>query len=137
VVECDPSTSCREAVFASVVAGTGADLSAAAVRHGTQMVCLAEIDCGARRRGANTTTAVVALAQAIDGAAGPRFAAIQACQWAMQHIDKYDDRRAKIGVAVAMVKDAVAALAGLGIACDIVGGGGTGSYYFEAASGGL
>ena len=111
------------------------DLSAAAVRHGTQVECLVEIDCGAGRCGVNTTAAVVALAQAIDGAAGLRFAGIQAYQGAMQHMDKYDDRKAKIGLAVAMVKDAVDALAGLGISCDIVGGGGTGSYYFEATSG--
>ena len=112
-----------------------ADLSAAALRHGTQIECLVEIDCGAGRCGVNTTAAVVALAQAIDGADGLRFAGLQAYQGAMQHMDKYDDRKAKIELAVAMVKDAVDTLAGVGIACDIVGGGGTGSYYFEAASG--
>ena len=112
-----------------------ADLSAAAMRHGTQIECLVEIDCGAGRCGVNTTPAVVALAQAIDAADGLRFAGLQAYQGAMQHMDKYDDRKAKIELAVAMVKDAVDALAGFGLACDIVGGGGTGSYYFEAASG--
>ena len=112
-----------------------ADLSAAAMRHGTQIECLVEIDCGAGRCGVNTTPAVVALAQAIDAADGLRFAGLQAYQGAMQHMDKYDDRKAKIEQAVAMVKDAVDALAGVGLACDIVGGGGTGSYYFEAASG--
>ena len=112
-----------------------ADLSAAAMRHGTQIECLVEIDCGAGRCGVNTTPAVVALAQAIDAADGLRFAGLQAYQGAMQHMDKYDDRKAKIELAVAMVKDAVDALAGVGLACDIVGGGGTGSYYFEAASG--
>ena len=112
-----------------------ADLSAAAMRHGTQVECLVEIDCGAGRCGVNTTAAVVLLAQAIDAADGLRFAGIQAYQGAMQHMDKYDDRKAKIEAAVAMVKDAVDRLADVGIACDIVGGGGTGSYYFEAASG--
>lgn len=112
-----------------------AELSAAAMRHGTQIECLVEIDCGAGRCGVNTTPAVVALAQAIDAADGLRFAGLQAYQGAMQHMDKYDDRKAKIELAVAMVKDAVDALAGVGLACDIVGGGGTGSYYFEAASG--
>ena len=112
-----------------------ADLSAAAMRHGTQIECLVEIDCGAGRCGVNTTAAVLALAQAIDSAAGLRFAGLQAYQGAMQHMDKYEDRKAKIELAVAMVKDAVDTLAGVGIGCDIVGGGGTGSYYFEAASG--
>jgi 3-hydroxy-D-aspartate aldolase len=34
-----------------------------------------------------------------------------------------------------MVKDAVDTLRAKGLDCDIVGGGGTGSYYFESASG--
>lgn len=112
-----------------------ADLSAAAVRHGTTIECLVEIDCGAGRCGVTTTPAVVAIAQAIDAAPGLRFAGLQAYQGAMQHIDSYADRKARIDVAVGMVKDAVAGLQAVGLACDIVGGGGTGSYYFESASG--
>ena len=112
-----------------------ADLSAAAVRHGTQIECLVEIDCGAGRCGVTTTPAVVALARAIAAAPGLRFAGLQAYQGAMQHMDKYEDRKAKIDIAVAMVKDAVDTLAAEGIGCDIVGGGGTGSYYFEGNSG--
>jgi 3-hydroxy-D-aspartate aldolase len=112
-----------------------ADLSAAATKHGTQIECLVEIDCGAGRCGVSTTPAVVALAKAIDAAPGLKFAGIQAYQGAMQHIDKYEDRKAKLDVAVAMVKDAVDALAAEKIGCDIVGGGGTGSYYFESSSG--
>ncbi|MGB1024020.1 MAG: 3-hydroxy-D-aspartate aldolase BhcC [Paracoccaceae bacterium] len=112
-----------------------ADLSAAATRHGTVIECLVEIDCGAGRCGVTTTPEVVALARAIDAAEGLKFAGIQAYQGAMQHLDHYEDRKAKIAVAVAMVKDAVDTLAAEGIACDIVGGGGTGSYYFESTSG--
>ncbi|THD83447.1 DSD1 family PLP-dependent enzyme [Aliigemmobacter aestuarii] len=112
-----------------------ADLSAAAVRHGTQIECLVEIDCGAGRCGVTSTPAVVALAKAIAAAPGLRFAGIQAYQGAMQHMDRYEDRKAKIDIAVAMVKDAVDALAAEGLTCDIVGGGGTGSYYFEGNSG--
>jgi 3-hydroxy-D-aspartate aldolase len=112
-----------------------ADLSAAAVKHGTTIECLVEIDCGAGRCGVTTTPAVVALAKAIDAAPGLRFAGIQAYQGAMQHMDKYEDRKAKIDIAVAMVRDAVGALKAEGLDCDIVGGGGTGSYYFEGNSG--
>lgn len=112
-----------------------ADLSAAAVKHGTTIECLVEIDCGAGRCGVKTTPEVVALAQAIDAAPGLKFAGIQAYQGAMQHMDSYDDRKAKIALAVAQVKDAVDTLQAGGIACDIVGGGGTGSYYFESTSG--
>ena len=112
-----------------------ADLSAAAQKHGTQIECLVEIDCGAGRCGVTTTPAVVEIAKAIDAAPGLKFAGIQAYQGAMQHMDSYDDRKAKIDIAVAMVKDAVDTLKAEGLECDIVGGGGTGSYYFESTSG--
>ncbi|MEQ8432283.1 MAG: DSD1 family PLP-dependent enzyme [Roseovarius sp.] len=111
------------------------ELSAAAERHGTEIECLVEIDCGAGRCGVTTTPEVVEIAKAIDAAPGLKFAGIQAYQGAMQHLDAYEDRKAKIDIAVAMVKDAVEALKAEGLECDIVGGGGTGSYYFESASG--
>ena len=112
-----------------------ADLSAAAVKHGTTIECLVEIDCGAGRCGVKTTPDVVALSKAIGAAPGLKFSGIQAYQGAMQHMDAFADRKAKIDLAVAQVKDAVDALKAEGIACDIVGGGGTGSYYFESTSG--
>jgi 3-hydroxy-D-aspartate aldolase len=112
-----------------------ADLSAAAMRHGTTIECLVEIDCGAGRCGVKTTPEVVAIAKAIAAAPGLKFAGIQAYQGAMQHMDSYEDRKAKIALAVAQVKDAVDTLAAENMPCDIVGGGGTGSYYFESTSG--
>ena len=112
-----------------------ADLSEAATRHGTEIECLVEIDCGAGRCGVTTTEDVVAIAKAVDAAPGLKFGGIQAYKGAMQHMDNYDDRKAKIDVAVAMVSDAVEGLKAEGLECDIVGGGGTGSYYFEGNSG--
>ncbi len=112
-----------------------ATLSAAAVKHGTEIECIVEIDCGAGRCGVTTTEAVVEIAQAIDAAKGLKFSGLQAYQGAMQHMDSFDARKAKLDLAVAQVKDAVAGLKAVGLECDIVGGGGTGSYYFESASG--
>ena len=112
-----------------------ADLSSAAQKHGTEIECLVEIDCGAGRCGVTTTPDVVAIAKAIDGSEGLKFSGLQAYQGAMQHLDSYDERKAKIDIAVAMVKDAVDTLKAEGLDCDIVGGGGTGSYYFESNSG--
>lgn len=112
-----------------------ADLSEAATRHGTEIECLVEIDCGAGRCGVTTTPAVVEIAKAIDAAPGLKFSGIQAYQGAMQHMDSYEDRKEKIAIAVAQVKDAVDTLKADGLECDIVGGGGTGSYYFESTSG--
>lgn len=112
-----------------------AELSEAARRHETEIECLVEIDCGAGRCGVTEVSDVVALARAIDQAHGLRFAGLQAYQGAMQHLRSYDERKAKVDVAVAMVKDCLAALEDAGLSCDIVGGGGTGSYHFESTSG--
>ncbi len=112
-----------------------ADLSAAAVKHGTEIECLVEIDCGAGRCGVTTTEAVVEIAKAIDSAENLKFAGLQAYQGAMQHLDDYSERKAKTDVAIEMVREAIEALKSEGLECDIVGGGGTGSYYFEGNSG--
>ncbi len=112
-----------------------AELSAAAQKHGSKIECIVEIDCGAGRCGVATTTEVVTIAKAIAAAPGLEFSGIQAYQGAMQHMDNYADRKAKIDIAVAMVREAVDALEAEGLACAVVGGGGTGSYYFEGRSG--
>ena len=112
-----------------------AELSAAATRHGTMLECLVEIDCGAGRCGVTTAAEVVAIARAIGGAGGLKFTGIQAYQGAMQHLDSYDDRKVKLDIAIAQVREAVDALKAEGIGCDLVSGGGTGSYYFESNSG--
>jgi len=83
------------------------DLSAAAVKHGTQIECVVEIDCGAGRCGVTTTPEVLEIARAIDAAEGLKFAGLQAYQGAMQHLDHYEDRKAKTDVAIGMVHEAI------------------------------
>ncbi|MEX2533632.1 MAG: DSD1 family PLP-dependent enzyme [Nitriliruptoraceae bacterium] len=112
-----------------------AELSDAATRHHTTIECLIEIDCGAGRCGVTTTAEVLAIAHAIEAAPGLTFSGIQAYQGAVQHLTSFEQRKAKIDVAIAMVRDAVDALKAEGIACGIVGGAGTGSYAFEGNSG--
>ncbi|MCU9849006.1 DSD1 family PLP-dependent enzyme [Defluviimonas sp. WL0024] len=112
-----------------------AELSQAAVKHGTELEVFVEIDCGAGRCGVTRTEDVVAIAKAVDAAPNLRFTGIQAYQGAMQHMDRYEDRKAKLDVAIAMVKDAVEGLKAVGLAPELVSGGGTGSYYFESNSG--
>jgi 3-hydroxy-D-aspartate aldolase len=96
---------------------------------------LVEIDCGAGRCGVAAGQPVVELAKAIDAAEGLKFAGIQAYQGAMQHMQNYEDRKEKIAIAVDMVKESIDMLRAQGLESDIVGGGGTGSYYFEGSSG--
>lgn len=112
-----------------------ADLQAAAAAEGTQLECLVEIDVGAGRCGVSTSQDVVNIAKLIDAGENLKFAGIQAYQGAMQHMDLYQDRKEKIDIAIDMVADAVTALKSQGLACDIIGGAGTGSYYFEGNSG--
>lgn len=112
-----------------------AELSAAAEKHGTTIECLVEIDCGAGRCGVTTTQDVVAIARAIAEAPGLKFTGIQAYQGAMQHLDSYEDRKAKLDDAIEMVRAAVAGLKSAGLEPELVSGGGTGSYYFESNSG--
>ncbi len=112
-----------------------ADLSTAATRNGTTIECFVEIDCGAGRCGVKTTPEVLAIATAIAASPGLKFTGIQAYQGAMQHIDKYEDRKAKLDAAIAQVKDAVDALTVADLKPELVSGGGTGSYYFESNSG--
>ncbi|SDD84917.1 3-hydroxy-D-aspartate aldolase BhcC [Ruegeria marina] len=112
-----------------------ADLSAAAVKAGTQLGVFVEIDCGAGRCGVTSTPAVVEIAKAVVAAENLTYRGIQAYQGAMQHMDSFEDRKAKIDAAIAQVRDAVNALKTEGIETDLVSGGGTGSYYFESNSG--
>jgi 3-hydroxy-D-aspartate aldolase len=81
------------------------------------------------------TAQVVEIARAIAAAPGLKFTGIQAYQGAMQHMDRYEDRKAKLDAAVALVRAAVEALDAKGMKPELVSGGGTGSYYFESNSG--
>jgi 3-hydroxy-D-aspartate aldolase len=112
-----------------------ADLSAAAQKHGTELEVFIEIDCGAGRCGVTRPEDVVAIARAVAAAPGLKFTGIQAYQGAMQHMDRFEDRKAKLDLAIGMVRDAVTALKAAGLSPELVSGGGTGSYYFESASG--
>ena len=111
------------------------ELSTAAQKHGTTIECLVEIDCGAGRCGVATTSDAVEIAQAIDAAPALRFAGIQAYQGAMQHLESYEDRKATLDIAIALVKTMVEGLQAACLTPELVSGGGTGSYYFESESG--
>jgi 3-hydroxy-D-aspartate aldolase len=129
-----PKLGARTIVCVDDVANV-ADLSAAAVRHGTQLEVFVEIDCGAGRCGVKTPQEVVAIAKAVAAAPGLKFTGIQAYQGAMQHLDRYEDRKEKLDAAIAQVRACADALEAAGLKPELVSGGGTGSYYFESSSG--
>ncbi len=111
------------------------DLSAAAMRHGTILECLVEVECGAGRCGVSSPAEAVALARAIAGADGLRFSGLQAYQGAMQHLRDPVERTRAAAAATAIARATLEALLREGFDCDIVGGGGTGSWHPEAEAG--
>jgi len=116
-------------------AGNIDDLSAAAMKHGVTIECLVEIDCGAGRCGVSWGDPVVALAKKIAASDGLKFSGLQAYQGAAQHVHDFEERKGKIDTAIRQVSDTVEMLKAEGLECDIIGGAGTGSYYFEGTSG--
>jgi 3-hydroxy-D-aspartate aldolase len=129
-----PAYGARVAVCVDDMANV-AELSAAAQKHGTTLACLVEIDCGAGRCGVATAGEAVGIARAIDAAPSLKFAGVQAYQGAMQHLESYADRKARLDDAIVLVKAVVGELRTAGLAPELVSGGGTGSYCFEANSG--
>lgn len=116
-------------------AGNVADLDAAAAAAGVVLDVLVEIDVGAGRCGVAPGAPALALAQTIDRAGNLRFGGLQAYHGRSQHIRAYRDRQAAAEAAIAQTAETVALMEGSGLDCDIVGGAGTGTYQFEAASG--
>lgn len=94
-----------------------------------------EIDIGQGRCGVAPGEAAVALAQAIDGHAGLRFAGLQAYQGRAQHLRSLSERRAAIARAADDVRRTRALIEAAGLPVALVTGAGTGTFALEAASG--
>ena len=77
----------------------------------------------------------MALAQRIAASPHLRFAGLQAYHGTAQHMRTLDERTAAIVAGAEATRRTVEQLRQRGLACDIVGGGGTGSFELEAVSG--
>ncbi|MGE0769218.1 MAG: DSD1 family PLP-dependent enzyme [Hyphomicrobiaceae bacterium] len=110
-------------------------LGSAARRAGVTIRALVEIDVGANRCGVPPGAPAVALAERVAREQGLAFAGLQSYQGRAQHLRTLDERKAAIRQAVSWTADTVAALEKAGLACDVVGGAGTGTFELEAASG--
>src|SRR3546814_441778 len=102
---------------------------------GVRLDVLVEIDVGAGRCGIAPGEPALELAKRIAASLGLRFGGLQAYQGRAQHIRDYEERRKAIEDAVLLTRRTVDLLAKHGLACDIVGGAGTGTYPFEIAGG--
>jgi 3-hydroxy-D-aspartate aldolase len=110
------------------------NLSIAAQKYGVSIECLVEIDCGAGRCGVNPGEPVLELAKKIITAKNLSFSGLQAYHGSAQHICNFYERKAKIDDVVQEVSDTIVLLKNQGLECKIVGGAGTGTYYFEGTS---
>lgn len=112
-----------------------AELAAAAQSYGATVDVLVEVDVGGARCGAQPGAPAARLAEAAARARGLEFKGIQAYYGGAQHYRTPDARRLAIEKAAAATKETIDALDAAGLGCEIVGGGGTGTFPIEAASG--
>ncbi len=116
-------------------AGNVGRLERAAADAGARLSVLVEIDVGMGRCGVPPGPEAVALAQTIAASPHLRFAGLQAYHGRAQHFRTTEERGNAIGAAVDDVRRTVEQLRQQGLACDIVGGAGTGTFELEAGSG--
>ena len=124
----------RVAVCADTGAGVDRVAAAAAAANMRQDV-LIEIDTGQGRCGVAPGPDAVALAEHVARSPHLRFAGLQAYHGAAQHTRSLDERTARIQAAAEQTRRTVEQLRQRGLDCGIVGGGGTGSFELEAATG--
>ncbi len=110
-------------------------IEAAAEAAGVRLTVLVEIDVGMGRCGVNAGPDAVALAQHIAASRHLRFGGLQAYHGSAQHTRAPGDRVAQIADATDRTRRTVEQLRQQGLDCPIVGGGGTGTFALEAASG--
>jgi 3-hydroxy-D-aspartate aldolase len=124
----------RIGVCADNVSAVGG-LAAAAKKAGSRIEVLAEIDVGGRRCGITPGPAAVELARSIANYPALRFRGLQAYHGTAQHFRAPQERRAAIASASELTKRTIGLLAEAGLECETVGGGGTGTFELESASG--
>jgi 3-hydroxy-D-aspartate aldolase len=112
-----------------------AEIAAAAERHDVTMSVLVEIDVGGNRCGVAPGEPALRIASKIARSNLLRFGGLQAYHGSAQHLRTYDERRNAIARTVDMTRHTVDLLTREGLACETVGGAGTGTFEFEAASG--
>lgn len=112
-----------------------AQLSAAATAAGATLTVLVEIDVGQRRCGVSHAADAVALGRAIADAPGLRLGGIQAYHGGAQHVRSVEERAEIVAGVAAHAAEVVAAFAAAGLPCEVVTGGGSGTFWMEAATG--
>ncbi len=110
-------------------------LAAAASRAGVRIRVLVEINVGGNRCGIAPGRLPWRWRSAIARETSLEFAGLQAYHGRAQHLRTIEERREAIAGAIELTRLTVDLLAKAGLACDVVGGAGTGTFEIEAASG--
>jgi D-serine deaminase-like pyridoxal phosphate-dependent protein len=109
-----------------------AGLAAAASASGKVLNVMVDFSAGHHRTGAATEEDAIALAQAVQDAAGLRLAGLQSYSGNLQHIAGRAERQEKAKQRLAVLAGLVGKLRAAGLAVPIVTGSGTGTHDFDA-----
>jgi 3-hydroxy-D-aspartate aldolase len=109
--------------------------SRAARDFGVVLGGLVEIEVGMERCGIAPGRAAASLARRVADAPNLKFRGLQAYHGRAQHMTTYDERAQAIAFAVDAVRETLDSLAEENLACEIIGGAGTGTFAIEAVSG--
>ena len=109
--------------------------AAAAEAAGIRLAVLVEIDVGGGRCGVAPGTEAAALARLIAASRHLRCGGLQAYHGGAQHLRRAEQRHFAIAAAAEDCRRTIDILRQQGLDCPIVGGGGTGTFMLEAASG--
>ena len=96
---------------------------------------LVEIDVGQGRCGVADAAAAVALGRLVREQSSLTLRGIQCYHGAAQHVRGVAERRALVARVAMIAREVKSAFVEAGLPCDIVTGGGTGTFWMEAASG--
>src|SRR5262249_11785874 len=102
---------------------------------GVELGGLVEIEVGMERCGIKPGRDAAALARRIADAPNLKFRGLQAYHGRAQHLPTYQERAQAVAYAIDAVNETLAALKDEKLSCEIIGGAGTGTFTFEAASG--
>jgi len=109
-------------------------LDAAAANAGVTLGVLVEIDVGGARCGQLPGKPAAQLARRVASASHLRFAGLQGYQGRAQHIRSLAERQQAVDASVAAIRETIEQLQRDGLPCELVTGGGTGTYLFDSAS---
>lgn len=107
----------------------------AAARNDVVLDVLVELDIGGRRCGVAPGEAAVRLAEAVARSNTLRFRGVQAYHGSAQHMRSVDERSEAIERAGLLTRNVIERLSHAGLACETVGGAGTGTFDLEGRSG--